>query len=477
MAKSTSGGSGAGDHSGEHSGGFSSLSSMPTTQSLLYNYNSLQSIQSLFSSNSTANNANTNKLQLIPSLPLDERAAKWRAQSDQMSEYRAKMATQEADIAELKRVLKTKLDEVSEMQIRRDLAEKKLASAVKETMGKQAEIERLLGEMREKEAEWERTANRYNAEMKEIYSENQLMKEKFKDIKQSALITKIMSSPSVQQSGGGSQGGALGQGGSSSLGNTSLLNMSFQTAMSSPGGYSSPTTVHSGSPSMTATSVGGSSVLGLGGVGFSGDVGELHETINALRQALKRMAKRNYDLRVLLSALPASSSSTSFSSTPLSTIDPLKTTMEKSSQLKPFWYVESLRKSRQRQAQYSSAEGHNGGFPKFGHDLKELKLAEMRNKLLDFKYTVMSDRCSRIPLLPETETIVKKPGWTRCLGDLLKKGAQEEALVRAEHGRRYRELKGQVEDFLKGFEEGYACEADYATFLAPHISKVSKRKL
>lgn len=217
----------------------------------------------------------------------------------------------------------------------------------------------------------------------------------------------------------------------------------------------------------------------------SGDVAELHQTVVDLRQAMKRMARRNYDLRVLLSSSNSSSSSSSTSSS---------TDLKMSStegQLKPFWYVESLRRSRQRQQQqqqqqYTSLEdgtttAAEDCFPKFG-DRKELQLAEMRHKLLDFKYEVMRARCSggSLSSLPSPEALAAgqlKPGWTRSLGELLKRGAQEEALARLEVSRRYRQLKGAVEDLVKkGLEEGYACEADYATFLAPHISKVIDSK-
>ena len=512
MAKQPSGGSGSGGGGGgneaslgDHgSGGFSSLTSATSTAAAANQYssslffNSLQSVQSLFgssgSSSSSSSGSNRQSAQPLTSLPLDERAQRWRAQSDQMGECRAKLATQEADIAELRRVLKSKLDEVSEMQIRRDLAEKRLALAVKESSGRQAEIDRLRAEMAEKEAELERTANRFNTEMREMVEFNQNMQEKFKDIKQSALMGKMMlASPGVVASSpGAGAGGGTGTGtgspsGPGSLsgqqGNTSLLGMSFQTAVSSPGGFSSSgASVHSSS--LGSTAVGGGGGGGSAATMVSGDVAELHQTVVDLRQAMKRMARRNYDLRVLLSSSSSSNSSSSTSSTDLK----MSTT---EGQLKPFWYVESLRRSRQRQKQqqqrqqqqqqYTSPEDATAEdcFPKFG-DRKELQLAEMRHKLLDFKYEVMRARCSggSLSSLPSPEALVAagqlKPGWTRSLGELLKRGAQEEALTRLEYRRRYRQLKGAVEDLVKkGLEEGYACEADYATFLAPHISKVS----
>src|SRR5699024_3919176 len=105
---------------------------------------------------------NRTALQSMTCAPLDDRAHKWRAQSDQIGEFRNKIITQEADITELKRALKGKMDETSEMQIRRDLAEKKLSSAQKDTTKLQEELDRLTKEYKDKEAEWDRTLNKYN---------------------------------------------------------------------------------------------------------------------------------------------------------------------------------------------------------------------------------------------------------------------------------------------------------------------------
>lgn len=357
-------------------------------------------------------------------LPLDDRAHKWRAQSDQIGEFRNKIIIQEADNHELKRALKSKLDEVSEMQIRRDLAEKKLSTAQKETALKQEELNRMVREYHEKEAEWERMQIKYNQEMKEMYSDNQSMREKFKDYSKNLLIGKIMNSPSVASSLGTSPGAT-----------PSSHGMSFQTAMGSPGGFSTSSTVMSSE---------------------SSDVNELHQQVIDLRTALKRMAKRNYELRVLLSSNPSSASD----------VNKCENGLANASTLKPMWYVESLRRSNRSQLNGELA------FPKFGSDMKELKLQEMRNKLLEFKYEVLKERCTT-SIIPCTERIAKKPGWTRNLGDLLKKSAQEESMHQLDNTRRYRELRTQVEDFVRTFEDGNSCDGTFASFIAPHISKVS----
>lgn len=148
----------------------------------------------------------------------------------------------------------------------------------------------------------------------------------------------------------------------------------------------------------------------------SGDVAELHQPVVDLRQAMKQMAKRNYDLRVLLSFSSSNFSSSTFSLTDLK-MSTTATTAE--SQLKPFWYMESLRRRRQRQQQqqlqqYTLEDGvAKNCFPKSGlqGNQKELQLAEMRHKLLDFKYEVMRARCSSggsggLSPLPSSEAII-----------------------------------------------------------------------
>lgn len=124
--------------------------------------------------------------------------------------------------------MKSKPDE---MQIRRDLAEKRLALAVKKTSWRQAEIDRFQAKMAEKKADLERTENHFNTEMCEMVEFNRNMQEKFKDIKQSALVGKIMASPC----GSGSL-----RGGGQQMQNTSLPGMFFQTAVNRPRGFFPP---------------------------------------------------------------------------------------------------------------------------------------------------------------------------------------------------------------------------------------------
>lgn len=412
--------------SSESSDSYSSLSSAGLS---MQHFNSLSSIQTLFSSSNSANQ-NKTSLQTMHCSPLDDRALKWRAQSDQIGEFKNKIIIQEADIVELKRALKAKIDEVSEMQIRRDLAEKKLSSAQKDTSKVQEDLERRTKEFKEKEAEWEkynqREREKYNQEINELYSDRRLMKEKLKDFSKNS--------------------GLMGKLNTSTASGVSAIQSPLASLSSPPINTSTPMHLHHS----LSSGLSASSFVSHG----SSDVNELQQQIIDLRAAMKRMAKRNYDLRMLLSSTPHSSED--------------HTGDKQSTALKPLWYVESLKRSNQlRQQSDDLLIGKFGGV-----HLKEAKLRELRNKLTDFKYEVLKWRCNA-SVLPSVDTNAnKKPGWTRNLGDLIRKGSQEEALQQIEFARQYRELQLQVEQLIKSFEDGYSCEADYTSFLAPHISKV-----
>ena len=398
----------------------------------MQHFNSLSSIQTLFSSNNSAN-LNRNSLQTMHCAPLDDRALKWRAQSDQIGEFKNKIIVQDTDIAELKRALKAKIDEVSEMQIRRDLAEKKLSTAQKDTIKLQEDFDRLSQEYKEKEAEWEkynqREREKYNQEINELYSDRRLMKEKLKDYSKNSLIGKIMNASGTSSA-------------NLSVIQSPLSGLAQSPITSTPIQYTHPITSGFSSSSIFTSQ-------------DSNDVMELQQQISDLRAALKRMTKRNQELRILLSSSPFSRSDFTGDQTEKVLI-------------KPLWYMESLKRINLRQD--GNTFTHKLGFDV--QEVKKLRLQDLRNKLLEFKYDVLKSRCNS-SVLPNIDKITKKPGWTRSLGDLIRKGAQEDSLRQIELARKYRELKLQVEEFIKSFEEGYSCEASYTSFLAPHISKVS----
>lgn len=130
--------------------------------------------------------------------PLETRAQLWKAQTEQIDGLKARIEANEIEITELKRALKAKIDECSEMQIRRDLAEKKLATATRDAdqrvVDLQKQVDQLKTKLKEKETESDKTLNRLNQEINDLYSNQRIMKEKLKDYSKSDLIGKIMTS-------------------------------------------------------------------------------------------------------------------------------------------------------------------------------------------------------------------------------------------------------------------------------------------
>ncbi|XP_054158011.1 dynactin subunit 1-like [Oppia nitens] len=130
--------------------------------------------------------------------PIDERAHIWKTQTEEIDGLKSRMESRESETNELKRALKLKMEELSEMQIRRDLAEKKLSNATKEADERvvrlQNELDLKNKEFKDKEIEMERTLNKYNHEINDLYSNQRIMKEKLKDYSKSDLIGKIMTS-------------------------------------------------------------------------------------------------------------------------------------------------------------------------------------------------------------------------------------------------------------------------------------------
>uniref|UniRef100_T1L0P5 Dynein associated protein domain-containing protein n=3 Tax=Tetranychus urticae TaxID=32264 RepID=T1L0P5_TETUR len=116
--------------------------------------------------------------------PLEARAQYVTDQSGKLSEYKIKLESKENEINELKKALKLKISETSEMQIRKDLAEKKLLSATKssnEKVGKlQAELDEHRDMTRRREREYEETLNHYQADIEALESERNELKEKVK---------------------------------------------------------------------------------------------------------------------------------------------------------------------------------------------------------------------------------------------------------------------------------------------------------
>lgn len=141
-----------------------------------------------------------------PSDPLALRAKFMIDQSDKLAEYKTKLEAKESDINDLKKALKLKISESSEMQIRKDIAEKKLLSATKngdERATKlQSELDEIREIMRKKEKEYEDTLNHFQADIETLESDRNDLKEKVKLLNKRTVyegLTKSMISPNSSQ--------------------------------------------------------------------------------------------------------------------------------------------------------------------------------------------------------------------------------------------------------------------------------------
>ncbi|XP_075680207.1 LOW QUALITY PROTEIN: dynactin subunit 1-like [Dermatophagoides pteronyssinus] len=421
----------------------SQFDSLQSNQSSLQQHFSLPlSFQNLFSSTRSGNNnLGSCSLQCIP---LDQRAFIWRQQSEQLQDFRQKIQTQESDIAELKRALKSKIDEVSEMQIRRDLSEKKHKEALKEIQKLQDELERMTKEFKEKEAERERTLNKYNQEINDLYSDHRMMKEKLKDYSKNALFGKV--SLLASSSSNSPLAAAVNQSSTSpmSLGNFSSLHHSPNISLSP-----TPSLNQSLLSSQCGQEV--ANVLATQSSMVSNDVLQLQHHIQNLRLAMKQIVAKNIELRTML------------------------TSHEETIQLnndgelikvRPKWYLDSLRRQQQQNRLYD--------------DVKiEAKFQEFHNKLLQLNNDWNNYRCKKSVQIFDLDQLPvnrNKPGWTKCFGDIIDKHQQQQRLDELNFSLRFQQLQIEFEQFIKTLDNGFVCDSSFTTFIAPHISKIVNAK-
>lgn len=106
--------------------------------------------------------------------------------SASLEELRCKIESKDSEIHSLKRALKAKVEEASEHQIRRELAERKLSTANKDADDRvvrmQNEVDQLKAEMRRKEKEYEETMNHLQSDIEALESERGALKDRVKNL-------------------------------------------------------------------------------------------------------------------------------------------------------------------------------------------------------------------------------------------------------------------------------------------------------
>ncbi|CAG5036980.1 unnamed protein product [Parnassius apollo] len=119
-----------------------------------------------------------------PTPPVVLRAQLVKKQLEETKTLTIKLENKEADIKELRKALKAKQEELSEMQIRRELGERKLLTAATEA-GQRAEtlqrrLDDTLNQLKKKEKEYEETLDHLQQDIESLESERGTLRNKLK---------------------------------------------------------------------------------------------------------------------------------------------------------------------------------------------------------------------------------------------------------------------------------------------------------
>ncbi|XP_054715977.1 dynactin subunit 1-like [Uloborus diversus] len=112
-----------------------------------------------------------------------------------------KLEAREGDILELKKVLKARSDELSEMHVRKEMAEKKLEIATKDSDERVERIQRQLDEakmsLKKKEKEFEETLDHLQADIDALETERGELKDKIKLFSKKAILEGLSKTTSL----------------------------------------------------------------------------------------------------------------------------------------------------------------------------------------------------------------------------------------------------------------------------------------
>ncbi|KAL1423211.1 hypothetical protein MTO96_021198 [Rhipicephalus appendiculatus] len=126
-----------------------------------------------------------------PIAPIQLRAQAARQQARDLEAVRASLEARENDIIALKKALKIKSEECSEMCVRKDMAEKKLEVLTRDSDERVDKVQRQLDEtrmrLRKKEKEFEETMDHLQADIDALETERGELKDKLKMISKKTL--------------------------------------------------------------------------------------------------------------------------------------------------------------------------------------------------------------------------------------------------------------------------------------------------
>ncbi|XP_039762314.1 dynactin subunit 1 isoform X3 [Pararge aegeria] len=126
----------------------------------------------------------TNVASEKPTPPIVVRAQLVKKQLEETKTLTIRLENKEADIKELRKVLKAKQEELSEMQIRRELGERKLAATARDAELRSQQLQRRLddaqNQLKRKEKEFEETMDHLQQDIDSLETERGALRDKLK---------------------------------------------------------------------------------------------------------------------------------------------------------------------------------------------------------------------------------------------------------------------------------------------------------
>ncbi|KAK5644921.1 hypothetical protein RI129_006221 [Pyrocoelia pectoralis] len=145
--------------------------------------------------------SNKNEGKIIP--PIVTRAESVKKELEETKTLTSKLENKESDIKELRKILKEKQEQLSQMSIRKELAEKKLGNVNKDyelTIEKlQRKLEEAHNNYKKKEKEFEETLDHLQNDIDSLESEKGEMKEKLKVFSKKSILEGMAKSTSGSQ--------------------------------------------------------------------------------------------------------------------------------------------------------------------------------------------------------------------------------------------------------------------------------------
>lgn len=127
--------------------------------------------------------------------PIHLRAQSIKAELKDLENLKLKLESREVDLLEAKKNMKLKLEELSELAVRKDMIEKRLEVASKEYEQKHNDISRRLEDtqllLKKKEKEFEVTMDHLQADIDTLENEKSELKEKLKSVSKKALFENL----------------------------------------------------------------------------------------------------------------------------------------------------------------------------------------------------------------------------------------------------------------------------------------------